>query len=86
MVQTLNSKIPKSLHLEPVVRTSDYYFSKIGEVPQFTFLTTIYDLPLLGYLQLSTDLSKSANIGSELLKPIKTIETKFYNLWSAEVL
>ena len=32
VVQRLNNKEPKRIHLEPVVRNSDYYFSKIREV------------------------------------------------------
>ena len=72
VVQRLNIKYPKRLHLEPVVLTSDYYFSKIVEVPQFNFLGrstaylsyNIYDLPFLEDLHLATDLSKSVNSSS----------------------
>ena len=63
-----NSKEPKVIHLEPVVRTSDYYFSRIGEVPQFTYPRRstichqiIRNLPILEHLGLSTNLS--VNIG-----------------------
>ena len=58
-----NSKEPKRLHLEPAVHTSDYYVSKIGEVPQFpyprrytTFHQLIGSLPILEYLRIAMDL------------------------------
>ena len=38
LMQRLNRKEPKTIQLEPVVPSSDYYFSKIGEVPQCTYL------------------------------------------------
>ena len=38
VVQRLNIKEPKRIHLEPVVCISDYYLSNIGEVPQSYFL------------------------------------------------
>ena len=42
----------------------------------------IYDLTFLEDLTIPTNLSKLVNLGSQLLKSIKTIETKFYKIKS----
>ena len=39
--------------MEPVVRTSDYYFSKIGKVPQFTFIGRYTNLPFVEDIKLT---------------------------------
>ena len=42
----------------------------------------IYDLTFLEYLRLTTNVLKSVNLGSKLLKSVKTIETTFYKIKS----